>query len=127
MCITKSYGQTINRSYGRIVVEITKEKKSSKIKPKVEIKSFVNGDSSLVQSIKQRIIQSLENDKKIKKGKYIFSVRFITAKDGSYSDIVCESDPGFGMCRKVIDAIKKSQKWLPAKQTNQEVKEYRHN
>jgi hypothetical protein len=126
ICIAKSYGQNASRSYGRIVVEITKEKKSSKVNPKVEIKSFVNLDSSLVQSLEERIIQSLQNGKQIKKGKYIISVRYIVAKDGSYADIVCESDPSFGMCEKVIAAIRKSQKWLPTQQI-QEVREYRHN
>jgi hypothetical protein len=124
ICIAKSYGQNASRSYGRIVVEITKEKKSSKVTPKVEIKSFINGDSSLVQSIEQKIIQSLQTDKKIKTGKYIVSVRFIVTKNGSYADIVCETDPSFGMCEKVIAAIRGSQKWIPAEQGNQKIRQY---
>ena len=122
-CIARSYGQPVSRSYSRIVVEITKEKKSNKVNPKVEIKSFVNGDSSLIQSIEEKIIQSLQIGKKIKKGKYIITVRLIVAKDGSYADIVCESDPGFELCQKVIAAIRKSQKWLPSQQIH-EVREY---
>jgi hypothetical protein len=39
ICLAKSYGQTATRSYGDIVVEITKEKKPKKVYAKVEIKS----------------------------------------------------------------------------------------
>jgi len=108
-CITKSYGD-VAKSYGDIVVEITNEK--GNISTKVEVKSaFYVEDSSWVQSIEKNITKSIRVGKRVKKGKYIVTVKFILTKDGTLSDILCKNDPGFGMCDKVVSAIKKSQKW----------------
>jgi hypothetical protein len=118
ICIAKSYSQTATRSYGKIVVEITKEKKPKKIYTKVEIKSaFTGGDSSWMQSIEKRLNQSIQLDRGAKKGKYFVSVQFVVNKDSSLSDIRCLNDPGFGMCREVLRVIKKSQPWRPARRT----------
>jgi hypothetical protein len=115
ICIAKSYGQTVTKSYYRIVVEVTKEKKSKKNYPKVDIKSvFPVEDSTWMKSIEKNITQSIQVGKRVKKGKYIFSVVFILAKGGNISDIRCENDPGFGMCEEVVRVIKKSPKWAPA-------------
>jgi hypothetical protein len=104
ICVSKSYGQTVTNTYGRIDVEITKEKNPKKIYAKVEIKSaFPGGDSSWVQSLEKKL-----------KGEYIVSVAFIVVKDGSIADVRCLSDPGFGMCAEVVRAIKKGPKWTPA-------------
>ncbi len=89
ICITKSYGQTDNNTYGRIVVEITKEKKPKKIYTKVEIKlAFPGGDSSWVQSLEETLNRSIPVNNGAKAGKYIASVNFIVSKDGSLSDII---------------------------------------
>jgi hypothetical protein len=127
ICVTKSYGQTIAKNYyGRIVVEFTKEKRSKKIYAKVEIKSaFPGGDSVWVQSIENNINQSNRIDKRVKKGRYIVSAKFILSKDSSLSDIACENDPGFGMCEEVIRALKKTKKWIPAEQGGKVVRDYR--
>ena len=65
---------------------------------------------------------SLHFDKISKKGKYILSIVFILAKDGTLSDIQCELDPGFGICNEVVRIVKKSPRWRPAKPVL--VKEY---
>ena len=126
ICVAKSYGQPVAKNYyGRIDVEIIKEKKTKKIHTKVGIKSaFPGGDSAWVQSIEKNINQSIEVGKRVKKGKYVVSIKFIVSKDGSLSDILCENDPGFGICEKVIRVLKKTKKWTPAPQPV-EVKEYR--
>jgi protein TonB len=81
----------------------------------VEIKSaFPGGDSAWVKSMEKNINASAEFSKRIKKGKYFVSVKFILSKDGSLSDIACEDDPGFGMCEAVIRILKKNKKWTPA-------------
>jgi hypothetical protein len=118
ICVTKSYAQTVAKNYyGRIVVEFTKEKRSKKIYAKVEIKSaFPGGDSAWVRSVEKNINQSIAVDKRVKKGKYIVSVKFILSKDGILSDIACENDPGFGLCGEVIRVFKKTKKWTPARQ-----------
>ena len=112
----KSYGQKFSNSYGRVVVEITKVKRSKKVEPKIEIKSFITGDSSFVESLEKRILKSIKIPQNLKKGKYLIGVRFITTKDGTISDVTCEEDPGFGLCQEVMTIVKKSSRWLPAKQ-----------
>ena len=57
--IAKTFGQKFTNSYAQVVIEITKEKKSKKIEPKIEIKSFVTGDSSFVKSLEKQIIKSI--------------------------------------------------------------------
>ena len=112
----KSYGQKFSNSYGLVVVEITKVKRSKKVEPKIEIKSFITGDSSFVESLEKRILKSIKIPQNLKKGKYLIGVRFITTKDGTISDVTCEEDPGFGLCQEVMTIVKKSSRWLPAKQ-----------
>lgn len=117
ICVAKSYGQTNTRSYGRIDVEITKEKKPKKIYAKVEIKrAFPGGDSSWVRSLEKQLNESIQVDKRrVKKGKYVVSVQFIVDADSNLSDIRCLSDPvGFGIEEKVMRALKKGPKWRPA-------------
>jgi hypothetical protein len=127
VCFNKSYCQKVTKSYCRIVVEITKEKKSKKEIPIVDIKStFPVEDSVWMKSLEKKVIQAIQNGKTIKKGKYIASVRFILAKDGTISDAQCENDPGFGICEEVLRQVIKAPKWTPAQQT-QEVKEIRQN
>ncbi len=126
ICVVKSYGQTVAKNYyGRINVEITKEKKTKNSRTKVIIRSaFPAGDSAWVKSTEKNINESIEAGKRVRKGKYIVSVKFIFSKDGSLSDILCESDPGFGICEKVVSVLKKTKKWTPAPQAI-EVMEYR--
>lgn len=116
LCFTKSYGQTDAKNYyGRIVVAITKEKNPKKIYTKVEITAaFPGGDSSWVRSVEKNINQSIQARKRLKKGKYIVPVKFIADKDGNLFEILCEKDPGFGMCEEVLRVLKKTKKWTPA-------------
>lgn len=128
LCFTKSYGQTVAKNYyGRIVVEITKEKNPKKIYTKMEIISpFPGGDSSWLRSVENNLNRTIQVDRRAKKGKYIVTVKFIVAKDGTLSDMQCENDPGFGMCQEVLRVIKKSKKnWVPAQQNGRQVSEYR--
>ena len=112
ICVTKSYGQTVTNSYGRIDVEITKEKKPKRVYTKVEIKSaFPCGDSSWVQSLENKLNQSIRADRRVKKGRYVVSVQFVVSKDSSISDVRCINNPGFGMAEEVLRAVKKCSKW----------------
>ena len=116
--IASSYAQTTTRSYGRVDVEITKEKKPKRIHTKVEIKSaFIGGDSSWIQSLEKTLNESIPYKNAARAGKYIVSVAFIADKEGNLSDVLCVSDPvGFGMEAQVLRAIKKKGKWLPSSQ-----------
>jgi hypothetical protein len=109
ICLAKSYGQTGTRSYHTVVVEITKEKKPKKISTKVEITSpFPGGDSSWIQSLEEKLNQSIPVKNGAKAGKYIVSVSFLIEKDGSLTDIRCLNDPDFEMCKHVMAAIKRN-------------------
>jgi len=111
ICIAKTHGQTSNRA-GQIVVEITIEKRN--VLTKVEVKSSVPlTDSGWIQNLEKNITESVRSNKRPKKGKYIVSVRFITDKQGNASDVICEKDPGFGMCEHVVRLVKKGPKWGP--------------
>jgi hypothetical protein len=120
----KSYGQTVIKGYGRIVVTITKERNPKRIYAKVEITSaFPGGDSSWLRSVEKNINQSIQARKRLKKGKYIVPVKFIVDKDGTLFEILCEKDPGSGMCEEVLHVLKKTKKWTPAEPG--QVREYR--
>ena len=111
--IAKSYGQPVTNVYGRIVVEILKEKNTSIGNKKIQIKTFSGMDSSSADSLEKNLNQSIQFDKHTKCGKYTITVRFIKTKDGILSDVTCENDPGFGLCQKVRTVIIKNQKWAP--------------
>ena len=85
--------------------------------------AFTGADSSWAQWVENNLNRTIQVDKRAKKGKYIVAVKFIVAKDGSLSDIQCENDPGFGMCREVLRVIKRSKNWTPAEPG--QVREYR--
>ncbi len=127
ICFSKSYGQTTTNRYGKIDVEITKEKHPKKVYAKAEIKTpFIGGDSLWLQSFEKNLNKSLTIDKRVKKGKYIVSAVFIVMEDSSLADIRCLNDPGFGMGQSVIRVLKKGMfKWKPATQVGRPVAPYR--
>jgi len=118
VCTAKSYGQA-----DRLVVEVTKEKHRSY---SIKVIQSVNprADSSWLPSIERDLNRSIPANKRIKKGKYIVSARFIVDKEGSISDVECEKDPGYGIGADVVRALKKSGKWVSGKVYL--VRPYRH-
>lgn len=127
ICVSNSYSQTTTNRYGRIDVEITKEKHPKKVYAKVKSNSaFIGGDSSWLQSFEKSLNQSLTIDKHAKKGKYIVSAVFVVLEDSSLADIRCLNDPGFGMGAAVIRVLKKGMvRWKPGKQGDRQVYPYR--
>ena len=127
ICVAKSYGQTLDKNYYCLIdVEFTKEKRSKKLHAKVDMKSDIpRKDSAWLKSIERNINLLIEDDNRIKKGKYVVSAKFIVSKDGSLSDIACGNDPGFGMCDVVLRVLKKTKNWVPAEQRGKVVREYR--
>jgi hypothetical protein len=125
ICVSNSYGQTGTRSYHTAVVEITKEKKPKRIFTKVEIipSTFSVGDS-LVRAIEADLNRALSIKNKAKTGEYIASIKFLVERDGSVADIQCLNDPGFGMCAKIVEVMKRRLRgnWKPSADSN--VKEY---
>jgi periplasmic protein TonB len=65
-------------------------------------------------------------DNKAPKGRYVVKVRFIVAKDSTISDVVAETNHGYGMEQEVVRVIKKDKpSWVPAKQNGYVAKAYR--
>lgn len=115
ICITKSYAQTSNNCYGRIVVTFTKEKRPKRIYAKVDTALTAPCfDSSRVKFLENNINRLITYRNGAKKGKYIVIVKFVVSKDGDMSNLQCEKDPGFGMCQEVLRVLKKSKRWVPA-------------
>ncbi len=112
ICAATSYGQ-VGSSYNQIAVEFTKAK--GKIAVKVVVKSS-SADPSFVKFLEENISQSIKDVKRLRKGKYIAMAKYIVMKHGTVADVVCAYDPGFGLCKIVVRALKKGPKWLPAKQ-----------
>lgn len=126
MFTCKSYGQTPSKTYGKINVEITKEKRPKRIYAEVKILStFFGGDSSWIRNLEKTLNGSLTELKKIKKGKYIVTAIFIATTDSTLSNIQCIVCPGFGISGKVISALTKKVKWIPGPQGTNIVKPYR--
>jgi hypothetical protein len=103
ICIGKGYGQR-SSNLNHIIVEITKIK--SKVLAKVKTTSDVPfTDIAWIQALEQNITQSIQLNKRPLTGNYLVSVRFIIDKEGNISDILCDKDPGYGMCKEVVQAI----------------------
>ena len=113
--IAKSNGQTGSNIYGRITVIVTKDKKVKKISSRVEKTSvFPRKDSSWIKNLENILNSAIPYRKVRYRKKYIASVRFIVTKDGNISDIICETDPGIGICEEIVRYLKKSSLWLPS-------------
>ena len=82
-----------------------------------------------VEAWKKYLIKNLKVTIPVKNsapaGTYKVVVKFIVAKDGGISNIVAETNHGFGMEEEVIRIIKKSPNWIPATQNGNIVKAYR--
>ena len=109
---------------GTQVVEVKKEDDENKIFTKVEVDAaFPGGEAAWINFLQKNLSQDVAND--ADPGKYTVMVKFIVSKDGSLSDITCESDPGHGMCAEAIRVIKKTRNWTPAVQNGRNVNAYR--
>jgi periplasmic protein TonB len=63
---------------------------------------------------------------KAPKGRYVVIVRFIVVKDSSITDVVAETNNGYGMEAEVVRVVKKDKSnWTPAKQNDFMEKAYR--
>ena len=102
------------KSYGQLVVEITKEIEPERVYATVLNKAaFYGRDTSWLRTLERNINQNIQLAGTVTEGKYIATVKFVVAKDGSLSDIACETDPGFGICDEVVRILKKSRNWAP--------------
>lgn len=83
--------------------------------------AFPDGDTSWRSHLEKNLNSSEAIGKNAKKGKYTLVVKYVVSKDGSISDISCETDPGYSICEESIRIIKKSKRWGPGKVINRQV------
>jgi protein TonB len=111
---------------GTQIVEVKKDDDENKIFNKVEIEAgFPGGDAAWRNYLQKNLNGSVPVDNGAGEGSYTVVVKFVVSKDGSLSDVSCESDPGFGMCQEAIRVIKKTKNWTPAQQNGRIVNAYR--
>lgn len=104
--IAKSIGQT---NCNQVAIEITKERKPSKIYTKAAFKDNCHDiDSTFLRCIEAELNKSTKLCRSIKKGKYIVEAKFIVAKDGSLSEISCTNNSDDDLCEEVLLSIKKT-------------------
>jgi len=109
---------------GTGVVETPKvDDDEGKIFTKVEVEAKYEGDWN--NFLRKNLNADVPNDNGAAEGTYTVVVKFVVSKDGSLSDISCESDPGYGICQEAIRVIKKTKNWTPAIQNGRNVTAYR--
>ena len=117
-CLEKTYGQGDSKNtHNKIEIIATKLKKRKKPTTDINIYSLVvEKDSIWIKRLEENILQYIKVGRQVKKGKHIIILKFILSKDGHFSDIICEGDPGFNICPIAVRAIVKSPKWIPSVQ-----------
>jgi protein TonB len=112
---------------GTGVVDVPKkEDDEGKIFTKVEVEAeFPGGQAAWNNFLKKNLNGDVPTDNGAAEGTYTVVVKFVVSKDGSLSDISCESDPGYGICEEAKRVIKKTKNWTPAIQNGRNVNAYR--
>ncbi|MGC4102282.1 energy transducer TonB [Ferruginibacter sp.] len=112
---------------GTGAVEVPKvEDDEGKIFTKVEVEAeFPGGPGAWNAFLKKNLNGDVPTDNGAAEGTYTVVVKFVVSRDGSLSDITCESDPGFGICEEAKRVIKKTKNWTPAIQNGRNVNAYR--
>jgi periplasmic protein TonB len=113
----------VDESKGTGAVEVLKKgEDDDHIFLKVEKEAVFDGDWN--SFLKRNLDATTPGNNDAPEGTYTVVVKFVVSKDGSLSDIMCESDPGYGICKEAIRVIKKSKKWNPALQNGNIVNAY---
>lgn len=97
-----------------------------KVFNKVEIEAeFPGGTQAWGNYLRQNLHANVPVKKKAPAGTYTVVIRFIVSANGSITDVVAETNHGYGMENEVMRIIKKGPKWLPAQQGGKNVNAYR--
>ncbi len=109
-----------------VAVVPQKDDDEGKIFTKVEVEAgFPGGDAAWRNYLQKNLNTEVPADNGAGEGTYTVIVKFVVSKDGSLSDITCESDPGFGVCQEAMRVIKRTKNWTPAIQNGRNVNAYR--
>ena len=89
---------------------------------KVEIESeFPGGPGAFGNYLRKNLNSNTPSENGAGTGKYTVVVRFQVSRDGTVSDVVAETDPGYGCAAEAVKIIKKSAKWKPGIQNGTNV------
>lgn len=86
---------------------------------------FIGGEPAWRSFLVNNINVQVPVNNRASAGEYTVMVKFIIEKDGTVSNISAETYPGYGTEAEAIRVIKKSPKWMPAKQYGQLIRAYR--
>lgn len=111
---------------GTQVAVVKEADDENKIFNKVEVEAaFPGGEAAWRNYLQKTLNGNVPVDNGAGEGTYTVIVKFVVSKDGSLSDVTCETDPGFGMCQEAVRVIKKTKNWTPAIQNGRNVNAYR--
>lgn len=111
---------------GTQIVAVKTDDDENKIFNKVEVEAtFPGGDAAWRNYLLKNLNPDVPVENGADAGTYTVIVKFVVSKDGSLSDVSCETDPGHGMCAEAIRVIKKTRSWTPALQNGRNVNAYR--
>ncbi len=97
-----------------------------KVFTKVEVEaSFPGGEYAWRQYSQNNMDANTPIANGAPEGTYTVIVRFIVSKDGSISDVVAETQHGYGMEAAAVKVIKNGPKWVPAQQSGRNVSSYK--
>jgi protein TonB len=114
----------VDEPKGTGAVEVLKKgEDENKIFVKVEKEAAFDGDWN--GFLKRNLDPETPANNGAPEGSYTVIVKFVVSKDGSLSDIMCETDPGYGICKEAIRVVKKTKNWIPALQNGNSVNAYR--
>ncbi len=122
----KPSGNNNSSKSSTTIVEVKNDNDENKIFNKVEIEAaFPGGDAAWGNYLQTNLNPDVPSKNGAARGKYTVIVIFIVSKDGSLSDVYCETDPGHGMCQEAVRVIKNTDKWIPAMLNGRKVNAYR--
>lgn len=87
--------------------------------------AFPGGENKWREYVYQNMPRRMPGKNGAPAGAYTVFANFIVHADGSISDVRTLTNLGFGMEEALIDAIKKSPKWVPAIQNGRKVDAYK--
>ena len=109
-----------------IEIETPIEEDKNKVFTKVEVESSYSGGLGAWRRYLQNNLDTdVPGSNGAPAGQYTVVVRFIVSKDGSVSDVVAETNHGYGMEQEAIRTIKKSGLWTPAVLYGKNVNSYK--
>lgn len=104
----------------RIVVAITRTRKSQTARSKVYFLSGIpDDDTSWVPKLEQQLNEAVRIDKRAKKGNYYATIELTITKGGIFSNIQCTDHLEEELCKEVLLVLKKQDRWIEGVQNQQ--------